>query len=204
MPASLYLGNFVEIFANPAIYTYFANTLLVTAPATAASIALGVLAGYVFAKMPFRGSHALFMVVVAGMFFPPQIVLIPLFRLYNALGLLDTLWPMIITHTAMGLPICTLLMRNFFAAVKGGQQLRPDFCCIVFMMGHHLGGDAISLQQAAGDAGIFAGNQVHRRQHIQRPQGDIAHIANGCGDNMQPLGQIDLRIRNFHVLYDSD
>ena len=117
LPDGLYLGNFQQIFENPAIYTYFANTLLVTAPATVASITLGVLAGYVFAKMPFRGSHALFMVVVAGMFFPPQIVLIPLFRLYNAMGLLDTLWPMIITHTAMGLPICTLIMRNFFATV---------------------------------------------------------------------------------------
>ena len=116
-PDTLYLGNFQQVFDNPAIYVYFLNTFLVTIPATVASIALGALAGYVFAKMAFRGSHLLFIVVVAGMFFPPQIVLIPLFRLYNAVGLLDTLWPMIITHTAMGLPICTLLMRNFFATV---------------------------------------------------------------------------------------
>ena len=42
------------------------------------SIALGVLAGYVFAKLPFRGSEALFLVIVAGMFFPPQVILMML------------------------------------------------------------------------------------------------------------------------------
>ena len=117
LPASLYLGNFAEVLANPAVHVYFLNTLLVTVPATAASITLGALAGYVFAKLPFRGSRALFLVIIAGMFFPPQVILVPLFRLFNGLGLLDTLWPMIFVHIAMGIPICTLLMRNFFATV---------------------------------------------------------------------------------------
>jgi multiple sugar transport system permease protein len=122
VPKTLYLGNFVEVLSNPMVHRYLLNTVLVTVPATAASIALGVLAGWVFAKMPFRGSEIVFLVVISGMFYPPQIVLIPLFRLYNALGLLDSLWPMIITHTAMGIPICTLLMRNFFSAVPSALR----------------------------------------------------------------------------------
>jgi ABC-type glycerol-3-phosphate transport system permease component len=99
------------------VHRYFLNTLLVTVPGTMASTALGVLAGYVFAKLPFRGSNMLFLVLVAGMFFPPQVILVPLFRLFNGLGLIDTLWPVFIVHTALGIPICTLLMRNFFATV---------------------------------------------------------------------------------------
>jgi multiple sugar transport system permease protein len=122
LPDTLYLGNFAEVIANPAVKTYFVNTLLVTAPATAASIALGILAGWVFAKLPFRGSELIFLAIVSGLFFPPQIILIPLFRLFNTLGLIDTLWPMIIVHTAMGIPICTLLMRNFFAAVPNALR----------------------------------------------------------------------------------
>ena len=117
IPGKLFLGNYQEVLFNPAIHQYLLNTLLVTAPATLGSIALGVLAGYVFAKLPFIGSEVLFLAVVAGMFFPPQVILIPLFRLFNAMGLIDTLWPMIIVHIALGVPICTLLMRNFFAAV---------------------------------------------------------------------------------------
>lgn len=116
-PASLYLGNFAEALSNPSVHGYFVNTLLVTVPGTIVSTALGVLAGYVFAKLPFRGSNTLFLVIVAGMFFPPQVILVPLFRLFNGMGLIDTLWPVFIVHTALGIPICTLMMRNFFATV---------------------------------------------------------------------------------------
>lgn len=122
LPHSLYLQNYVTILSDPAVHTYLINTTLVAAPATAASIALGILAGYVFSKLPFRGSDLLFLGIVSGMFFPPQVILIPLFRLFNGLGLLDTLWPMIFVHTAMGIPICTLLMRNFFATVPSALR----------------------------------------------------------------------------------
>ena len=122
IPADLYLGNYAEVLANPAVHRYLLNTVLVSAPATVASIALGALAGYVFAKLPFRGSNLLFLVVVSGMFFPPQVILIPLFRLFNAMSLIDTLWPLIVIHTAMGIPICTLLMRNFFATVPNALR----------------------------------------------------------------------------------
>jgi multiple sugar transport system permease protein len=117
VPDEFRTSNYSEAWTNGNLQTYTLNSFLVTIPATIASIALGVLAGYVFSKLPFRGSGALFIFIVAGMFYPPQIVLIPLFRLFNATGLYDTLWPMIIVHTAFGIPICTLLMRNFFAAV---------------------------------------------------------------------------------------
>lgn len=122
LPTNLYLGNFTEVLGNPAVHRYFLNTLLVTLPATAVSITLGVLAGYVFAKLPFRGSNALFLVIVAGMFFPPQVILVPLFRLFNGLGLIDTLWPVIIVHSALGIPISVLMMRNFFATVPNALR----------------------------------------------------------------------------------
>lgn len=122
LPSSLFIDNFTEILSSPAVHTYLINTALVAAPATAGSIALGILAGYVFAKLPFRGSDLLFLGIISGMFFPPQIILIPLFRLFNGLGLLDTLWPMILVHIAMGIPICTLLMRNFFATVPNALR----------------------------------------------------------------------------------
>ena len=122
IPGGLYLENFREVLAHPSVKTYFINTFLVTVPATAGSIGLGILAGYVFSKLPFRGSELLFLIVVSGMFFPPQIILIPLFRMFSGLGLLDTLWPMIIVHIAMGIPICTLLLRNFFATVPNALR----------------------------------------------------------------------------------
>ena len=117
IPSELYFGNYVEVLNNPSVGQYFINTLLVTVPATFASIVLGSLAGYVFAKLPFRGSEILFLILVSGMFFPPQVILIPLFRLFNNFGLIDTLWPIFLVHTALGIPICSLLMRNFFSTI---------------------------------------------------------------------------------------
>lgn len=121
-PDALYWGNYTEVLTNPAVHQYFLNTLIVTVPATFTSCALGVLAGYTFAKLPFRGANILFLVVIAGMFFPPQVILVPLFRLFNSMGLIDTLWPIFLVHTALGIPICTLLMRNFFATVPNALR----------------------------------------------------------------------------------
>jgi ABC-type glycerol-3-phosphate transport system permease component len=122
IPRTLDLSNFSVSLSHPSVRIYFINTFLVTVPATVGSIAMGILCGYVFSKLPFRGSELLFLVIVSGMFFPPQVILVPLFRLFNRMGLLDTLWPMIIVHIAMGISICTLLMRNFFAAVPNALR----------------------------------------------------------------------------------
>lgn len=116
-PKTIHLDNYIEIWTRANIQTYMKNSLLVTIPATFISISLGILMGYVFSMLPFKGSEYLFIFILAGMFFPPQIVLIPLFKFYNDVGLYDTLWPMIITHSAFGIPICTLIMRNFFSSI---------------------------------------------------------------------------------------
>lgn len=117
LPNSLYWGNYEEAWGGGRAGIYLRNSLLVTIPATALSIAFGVLTGYSLSKLTFRGSEAMFIFFVAGMFFPPQIILIPLFRLFNMINLYDTLYPIIIVHVALGIPICTLVMRNFFATV---------------------------------------------------------------------------------------
>jgi multiple sugar transport system permease protein len=116
-PKAMHLDNYIEIWTRANIQTYLKNSLLVTIPATFISISLGILMGYVFSMLPFKGSEYLFVFILAGMFFPPQIVLIPLFKFYNDVRLYDTLWPMIITHAAFGIPICTLIMRNFFSSI---------------------------------------------------------------------------------------
>lgn len=117
IPKLLHTDNYKEIWLVANTQTYMKNSFLVTLPATLISITLGVLMGYVFSKLPFKGSEMLFVFVLAGMFFPPQIVLIPLFKFFNKIKLYDTLWPMIITHAGFGLPICTLIMRNFISSI---------------------------------------------------------------------------------------
>ena len=122
IPENASLDNFVEVWTNSPMATYLINRFLVTIPATAVSVAGGVLLGYVFSQFKFPFGELLFLVVIAGMFFPPQAMLIPLFQLINDMGIYDTLYPMILVHIALGMSITTLLMRNFMSALPSGLR----------------------------------------------------------------------------------
>lgn len=111
------LDNYLGIWHSESVRIYMRNSFLVAIPATAISVALGTLVGYVLAKLRPKGSNFLTLFFVSGLFIPPQILLIPLFQLFNKIHLYDTLWPMIIVHSGYGLSLCSLVMKNFFKNV---------------------------------------------------------------------------------------
>jgi len=88
-----------------------------TAFATIFSCLIGSINGYVFSKMKFRGSNILFLFFSIGIFIPYQCVLIPLVLTMARLGLYNNVVALILTHTVYGIPICTLLFRNFYKEV---------------------------------------------------------------------------------------
>ncbi|WP_433220689.1 carbohydrate ABC transporter permease [Microtetraspora malaysiensis] len=114
---NLTLDNYLQAFTVGSTGRYLLNSVLVTVPATAISVALGTLAGYTIAVLRPRGGELIGFFLLAGLFVPPQILLIPLFQGFNATGLYDTLWPMIIVHSGYGISLCTLVMRNFFRSL---------------------------------------------------------------------------------------
>lgn len=93
------------------------NSLLLTIPATLISALLGSINGYILAKIRFRGADVLFMLMLFGMFIPYQSVLIPLTLTLSAIGLGGTLWGLILVHVVYGIPITTLIFRNYYASV---------------------------------------------------------------------------------------
>ena len=111
------LDNYLGIWHSESVRIYMRNSFLVAIPATAISVALGTLVGYVLAKLRPKGSNFLTLFFVSGLFIPPQILLSPLFQLFNKIHLYDTLWPMIIVHSGYGLSLCSLVMKNFFKNV---------------------------------------------------------------------------------------
>ncbi|WP_124726882.1 carbohydrate ABC transporter permease [Staphylospora marina] len=96
---------------------HFWNTILLAVPATVLSALLGSLNGYVFAKWRFKGDHVLFTAILFGMFIPYQSILIPLIRFLQSIQLYNTIPGLILVHVVYGLPITTLIFRNFYAAV---------------------------------------------------------------------------------------
>ena len=122
LPKSLSVANYETVLESTKVPRYLLNSVVVTVTATAVSIAFGVLTGYVFSRLAFRGSEILYLIVVAGLFIPPQIVIIPLQQLFSRSFFRDTVLVLIVVHVAFGLPITTLLLRNFFSTIPGALR----------------------------------------------------------------------------------
>ena len=93
------------------------NSFVLTISAAAASALLGSLNGYVFAKWPFPGSRLVFAFILFGMFIPYQAILIPLFSFIRTIGLYGSIWGLVVVHTVYGLPITTLIFRNYYVEI---------------------------------------------------------------------------------------
>ena len=114
-PSSLNWGSFSEAYAK--LKPNFMNSIILAVTATLLSSILGSLNGYVFAKWRFKGSNIVFSLVLFGMFIPYQIILIPLFQTLRQMHLYGGLPGLILAHVVYGLPITTLIFRNFYAEI---------------------------------------------------------------------------------------
>ena len=114
-PTSIELvANYTAIFTSSPMGRFIVNSLLITIPAVAGTLALSCMAGYALAKYNFRGSLAIFAVFIAGNFVPFQILMIPVRDLMiNVIPLYDTIWALVVFHIAFQTGFCTLFMRNF-------------------------------------------------------------------------------------------
>lgn len=97
--------------------TNLVNSVIMVIPATVISAALGSLNGYIFARWQFPGANTIFTLALFGMFIPYQSVLIPLVQTLRAIGLYGTIPGLILTHVVYGIPITTLIFRNYYATV---------------------------------------------------------------------------------------
>jgi alpha-glucoside transport system permease protein len=116
-PAQLTIANYSKLLDNPAIIGSFWNTVLISVPTTILVVVIASMAGYAFALMKFPGRDVLFLVVVGLLVVPLQIALIPVARLYGAIGLFGQIPGVIAFHVAFGLPFAIFLLRNFFMGI---------------------------------------------------------------------------------------
>jgi alpha-glucoside transport system permease protein len=91
------------------------NSLIISLPATLLPLAIGALAAYAFAWIPFPFRDSIFLVVIVLMIIPIQTSLVPLLKLFRENGHLNNgYWGIWLAHTAFGLPFAIFLLRNFF------------------------------------------------------------------------------------------
>ena len=95
----------------------FLNSVLITVPSVIVSIAIASVNGYALINWKFKGSDIFFTILIFGSFIPYQIMLYPIVILLREAGIYGTLWGLIIVHTIFGMPILTLLFRNYFSSI---------------------------------------------------------------------------------------
>ena len=115
LPKAASFDSFAEAWRT--ISPNFLNSVKIAVPAAVFSSMLGSLNGYILAKWRFRGSETLFTLILFGMFIPYQSILIPLLKVESAAGLYNTLAGLVIIHIIYGIPITTLIFRNYYVGI---------------------------------------------------------------------------------------
>jgi glucose/mannose transport system permease protein len=93
------------------------NSFVLTIAASIVSAMMGSLNGYVLSKWSFPGSKAIFAFMLFGMFIPYQSILIPLFSFIKSIGLYGSIWGLVVVHVVYGLPITTLIFKNYYTEI---------------------------------------------------------------------------------------
>jgi glucose/mannose transport system permease protein len=95
----------------------FWNSVRITVPSVVLSIAIASVNGYALANWRFKGANLFFTILIVGSFIPYQVMIYPIVILLREIGLYGTLWGLVIVHSIFGMPILTLLFRNYFTSI---------------------------------------------------------------------------------------
>jgi multiple sugar transport system permease protein len=129
-PKELTLRNFIEAWNRGGLSHYLPNSFIITIPSLVLTLFFSSLGAYALARFNFRGNRLIFFTFVAGMLLPFQVLMLPVFRLTDFLGLYDTYWGLILFHTSFQLGFCTFMLRNYMRTVPGEiiEAARIDGC----------------------------------------------------------------------------
>jgi multiple sugar transport system permease protein len=113
------LSNIRTAWDSAGLGTGFINSIVYGVVGAAASIVIASLAAYAISVLRIRGGFIVFMAIFSGTVFPLQMYIVPLFRMYNSIGLYDSRLGLILFYTAISIPFCTLVLRGFYTTVPG-------------------------------------------------------------------------------------
>jgi len=153
VPHHVRLGNYTEVLRNAPFARWFLNTLIVTVAVVVGHLFLCSLAGYAFARLKFFGRDVVFILVLATLMIPFQVIMIPTLLIVRKLGLIDTLGALILPN--LGSAFGIFLLRQFFrtlpieleeaARIDGASRLGVLFKIVIPLSGPALATLAVIL-----------------------------------------------------------
>ncbi|MEJ6640403.1 MAG: carbohydrate ABC transporter permease [Octadecabacter sp.] len=95
----------------------FGNSVRILIPSVLLSIMIASVNGYALSNWKFKGSESFFTILIIGAFIPYQTMLYPIVIMLREIGLMGSIGGLVLVHTVFGMPILTLLFRNYFASI---------------------------------------------------------------------------------------
>jgi raffinose/stachyose/melibiose transport system permease protein len=113
LPGSFYLGNYMSAFEQADLARYLLNSTIVAVITIGLTIAIGAPAAFAIEKLRFRGSRIVLGYFLLGIMIPIFVSLLPMFQIFNEIGLRNTYWALILPQVGFNLPICIYLYAGF-------------------------------------------------------------------------------------------
>ncbi len=111
------LEHYAAILSNPIFIRFFINSCIVTVCVVAVTMVISVLAAFALARMRFWGSQVLATGVFLTYLVPDTLLFIPLYQIVGGLGLLNSVWGLVLVYPTLSVPFCTWIMIGYFASI---------------------------------------------------------------------------------------
>lgn len=139
-PSGLFLENYASIFsAGNSFIRYFINSAVITVTGVVLVLLLSALAGYGFARLPFKGSNLMLACILMTITIPLVVFLVPIYLMEDAWGILNTNLGLILPNVAVVLPFAIFIMRaNYIGVPKELEEAASIDGCGVFQTWWHI------------------------------------------------------------------
>ncbi len=129
-PQELTFNNFYQAWEMGNMNTYLKNSFIITIPSLIGTLSLSSLVGFALSQYKFRGNALIYLLFLSGMMLPFQILLVPVFRLSNYLGIYNSYIGLIMIHIAFQMGFCSFFMANFMSTIPSqlAEAARIDGC----------------------------------------------------------------------------
>ncbi|MDR4512489.1 MAG: carbohydrate ABC transporter permease [Nitrososphaeraceae archaeon] len=117
VPSEPTLENYVFVITEPRLVHSLINSLLVSLGSTVLSVAISALGGYSFARFKFKGKNLLLSIILGFFMIPIVINIIPLYLMLSEIGLLNSIFSLIITFQILIIPLNIFLLKNYFETI---------------------------------------------------------------------------------------
>jgi raffinose/stachyose/melibiose transport system permease protein len=117
LPEEWLWGNYKAAW-DAGIGQFFFNSVFITVVSVVSVLLIGSMAAFGLSRFQFKGQNLFLVIILSGLMLAPQVSLIPLYKLLQAVGLYNTYWALILPYVAFQLPFAIFLMRSYFLSIS--------------------------------------------------------------------------------------